>query len=60
MDPHADTMGDWLGDAGLPAKPILDVAVGLAPGVDPDRAVAALQPLGFQFREDVSAAYLPG
>ena len=37
---------------GLVAKPILDVAIGLAPGVDPDEAVAALQPLGYQFRGD--------
>jgi GrpB-like predicted nucleotidyltransferase (UPF0157 family) len=37
---------------GLAAKPILDVAVGLAPGADPDRAIAALGPLGWRFRGD--------
>jgi GrpB-like predicted nucleotidyltransferase (UPF0157 family) len=35
---------------GLAAKPILDVAIGLAPGTDPDRVITALQPLGYQFR----------
>jgi GrpB-like predicted nucleotidyltransferase (UPF0157 family) len=37
---------------GLAAKPILDVVVGLAPGADPDRVIAALEPLGYQFRGD--------
>jgi GrpB-like predicted nucleotidyltransferase (UPF0157 family) len=37
---------------GLPAKPILDVAIGLAPGADPDRVITALRPLGYQFRGD--------
>jgi GrpB-like predicted nucleotidyltransferase (UPF0157 family) len=37
---------------GLAAKPILDLAVGLAPGADPDRAVAKLAPLGWEFRGD--------
>jgi GrpB-like predicted nucleotidyltransferase (UPF0157 family) len=37
---------------GLSAKPILDVVVGLVPGIDPDRVITALQPLGCQFRGD--------
>jgi GrpB-like predicted nucleotidyltransferase (UPF0157 family) len=37
---------------GLAAKPILDVAVGLAPGADPDRVIAALGRLGWRFRGD--------
>jgi GrpB-like predicted nucleotidyltransferase (UPF0157 family) len=37
---------------GLAAKPILDVAIGLAPGADPDRVITALRPLGYQFRGD--------
>jgi len=35
---------------GLPAKPILDIAVGLRPGVDRDTVVEALQSLGFLYR----------
>jgi hypothetical protein len=37
---------------GLPAKPILDVAIGLTPRTDPDLVIAALQPLGYRFRGD--------
>jgi GrpB-like predicted nucleotidyltransferase (UPF0157 family) len=37
---------------GLAAKPILDVVIGLAPGTDPDRVIAALGSLGYQFRGD--------
>lgn len=35
---------------GLPAKPILDVAVGIAPGTDPAPVTAALESLGFLYR----------
>ena len=35
---------------GLPAKPILDVALGMRPGVDPDTVVEALTSLGFIYR----------
>ena len=37
---------------GLIAKPILDIALGVAPGVDPVQVIGALQPLGYQFRGD--------
>jgi GrpB-like predicted nucleotidyltransferase (UPF0157 family) len=37
---------------GLVAKPIVDIAIGLASGADPDVAVAALLPLGYQLRGD--------
>ena len=37
---------------GLVAKPILDLAVGLAPTTDPDQAVPAIERLGYQFRGD--------
>jgi GrpB-like predicted nucleotidyltransferase (UPF0157 family) len=37
---------------GLAAKPILDIAIGLAPAADPDRAIAALQSLGYLFVGD--------
>jgi GrpB-like predicted nucleotidyltransferase (UPF0157 family) len=37
---------------GLVAKPILDLAVGLAPGADPDRAITAIERLGYAFRGD--------
>lgn len=36
--------------AGLPAKPILDVAVGLPPGSDTAGVTAALESLGFLYR----------
>jgi GrpB-like predicted nucleotidyltransferase (UPF0157 family) len=35
---------------GLPAKPILDVAIGLEPGTDPAPVTAALESLGFLYR----------
>ena len=35
---------------GLVAKPILDLAVGLAPGTDPDRVIPAIERLGYEFR----------
>jgi GrpB-like predicted nucleotidyltransferase (UPF0157 family) len=37
---------------GLPAKPILDIAIGLAPGTDPDWVITALQPLDYRSRGD--------
>src|SRR5574341_567856 len=37
---------------GLAAKPILDIAVGLAPDADPGQFVARLAPLGWIFRGD--------
>jgi hypothetical protein len=37
---------------GLAAKPILDVAIGLAPGIDPIGVITLLQPLGARFRGD--------
>jgi GrpB-like predicted nucleotidyltransferase (UPF0157 family) len=37
---------------GLVAKPILDLAVGLAPGADPDHAITAIERLGYVFRGD--------
>jgi GrpB-like predicted nucleotidyltransferase (UPF0157 family) len=37
---------------GLVAKPILDLAVGLAPTTDPDQVVSAIERLGYQFRGD--------
>jgi GrpB-like predicted nucleotidyltransferase (UPF0157 family) len=43
---------------GLAAKPILDVAVGLAPDADPDRVIALLAPLGWIFRGDKGDAGL--
>lgn len=41
--------------AGLPAKPILDIAIGLAPGVAAEQAVSAIQTLGYQYRGDAGA-----
>jgi hypothetical protein len=32
--------------------PILDLAVGLAPGTDPDRVVSAIERLGYAYRGD--------
>ena len=37
---------------GLVAKPILDLAVGLAPAADPDHVILALERLGYEFRGD--------
>jgi GrpB-like predicted nucleotidyltransferase (UPF0157 family) len=37
---------------GLAAKPILDVVIGLAPDTDPDRVIATLERLGYQYRGD--------
>jgi GrpB-like predicted nucleotidyltransferase (UPF0157 family) len=37
---------------GLVAKPILDLAVGLAPATDPDRVIPAMERLGYEFRGD--------
>jgi GrpB-like predicted nucleotidyltransferase (UPF0157 family) len=37
---------------GLVAKPILDLAIGLAPAADPDSVISALEPLGYEFRGD--------
>lgn len=37
---------------GLPAKPILDIDIELAPGVPVEAATAALAPLGYQYRGD--------
>jgi GrpB-like predicted nucleotidyltransferase (UPF0157 family) len=37
---------------GLVAKPILDLAVGLAPTSDPDHVIPAIERLGYQFRGD--------
>jgi GrpB-like predicted nucleotidyltransferase (UPF0157 family) len=37
---------------GLVAKPILDLAVGLAPAADPDRVVRAIERLGYEYRGD--------
>jgi GrpB-like predicted nucleotidyltransferase (UPF0157 family) len=37
---------------GLVAKPILDLAVGLAPDADPDRVTSAIERLGYEFRGD--------
>jgi GrpB-like predicted nucleotidyltransferase (UPF0157 family) len=37
---------------GLMAKPILDLAVGLAPATDPGRVIAVLERLGYGFRGD--------
>ena len=34
------------------AKPILDLAAGLAPTTDPDQAIPAIERLGYQFRGD--------
>ena len=38
--------------SGLAAKPILDIAIGLAPGIDPIGVITLLQPLGARFRGD--------
>ena len=38
--------------SGLAAKPILDMAIGLAPGIDPIGVITLLQPLGARFRGD--------
>jgi GrpB-like predicted nucleotidyltransferase (UPF0157 family) len=37
---------------GLVAKPILDLAVGLAPAADPDRVIRAIERLGYEYRGD--------
>ena len=38
--------------SGLAAKPILDIAIGLAPGINPIGVITPLQPLGARFRGD--------
>jgi GrpB-like predicted nucleotidyltransferase (UPF0157 family) len=43
---------------GLAAKPILDIAIGLAPGVDAARIIAILEPLGWIYRGDKGDAGL--
>jgi GrpB-like predicted nucleotidyltransferase (UPF0157 family) len=37
---------------GLVAKPILDLAVGLAPAADPGRVISAIEGVGYRFRGD--------
>jgi GrpB-like predicted nucleotidyltransferase (UPF0157 family) len=43
---------------GLAAKPILDIAVGLAPDADTAQVIAILEPLGWNFRGDKGDAGL--